>query len=398
MPLFEVRYLEGARIVQHRIDAGDAGAAVALLGLAVGRVVSVAPAQASAAVAWPGRRIARFPVGLFSRELGVLLGAGIPLLEGLIALREKESGTAVAAALDGVIDKLRVGESFSAAVAAQPEHFDGLFVAVVGAAERTGQLQAALVSHARYVSWVDALRAKLVSASLYPLLLVLASLAVMLFLLIVVVPRFAALLDGMAGEIPALSRGLLSLGQLAGEHSVLAVMLAGLLLAAPWMVWQLPAAREAVTDAMWVLPTLGQKLRILALARLYRTVSMLLSAGVPALAALTTARPVVAARLRPRVDAVIAAVARGERMSDAIEREGLATPVALRMVRVGEKSGALAEMLGQAAAFHDEELERLSEWVTKLLNPMLMLVMGGLIGTVVVLLYLPIFQLAEQVQ
>jgi general secretion pathway protein F len=397
MPVFDIRYLLGPRIVSRRVEAGDAGAAVAQLGIAASHLVAV---QAGASVPtghrWGGG--ARFPVGLFSRELSVLLGAGIPLLEALTALREKEAAGAVAAALDGVIDRLRIGEAFSVAVAGQPQHFDSLFVAVVGAAERTGQLQEALSAHARYVAWVDTLRARLIGASLYPLLLVLASMAVVLFLLIFVVPRFATLMDGMAGEIPMLSRLLLDAGRVAGDHPWWAAALGLAMLATPPVAWSLSAVREAVLDALWRLPSLGPRLRVLALARLYRMLSMLLAAGVPALAALNTARPVVAARLRLPLDTAIAAVSRGERLSDAFEREALATPVALRMLRVGEKSGAVGEMLGQAAAFHDEELERLSDWVTKLLNPILMLLMGGFIGTVVVLLYLPIFQLAEQVQ
>ncbi|CAD5370973.1 Type II secretion system protein F (GspF) [Rubrivivax sp. A210] len=398
MPAFDIRYLDAGRIASRRIEAADAAAALAQLGLPAARVVAVqAGAAATPDTPLLGHR-ARFPLALFSRELGVLLGAGIPLLEALTALREKEAAPAVAAALDGVIEHLRIGEPFSAAVAAQPRHFDGLFVAVIAAAERTGQLQEALASHARYLAWVDMLRARLVGASLYPLLLVLASMAVVVFLLIFVVPRFATMLDGMAGNIPPLSRALLETGRVAGEHPALASALALALLAAPALAWRVAAVREAVLDALWRLPAVGQRLRVLALARLYRTLNMLLAAGVPAPAALRTARPVVAARLRPRVDAALAAVARGERLSDAFEREGLATPVALRMLRVGEKSGAVGEMLGQAAAFHDEELERLSDWVTKLLNPLLMLLMGGVIGTVVVLLYLPIFQLAEQVQ
>ena len=125
---------------------------------------------------------------------------------------------------------------------------------------------------------------------------------------------------------------------------------------------------------------------------------MLIGAGVPAVAALLRSRDVIAAPLRPQLDAAIDAVRRGERFSVALDREGLATPVSLRMVRVGEQSGELGRMLGEAASFHDEELTRLTEIVTRIVNPALMLVMGGVIGTVVVLMYLPIFQLAEQVQ
>jgi general secretion pathway protein F len=147
----------------------------------------------------------------------------------------------------------------------------------------------------------------------------------------------------------------------------------------------------------WSLPVLGAKLRLLALARLFRTLGMLLAAGVPAVAALKTARSVVAPSMRDALDMATQAVSGGMSLSAAFDAAGLATPVSSRMFRVGERSGALGQMLAQAAEFYDEELVRLGEFVTHLVNPLLMLLMGGLIGLIVVLLYMPIFQLAEQV-
>jgi len=137
---------------------------------------------------------------------------------------------------------------------------------------------------------------------------------------------------------------------------------------------------------------------VLALARLYRSMGMLLASGVPVLPALRIVQDVVALPWRPAVAAVAEQIARGERFSDALEAHELATPVARRMVRVGERSGELAAMLERAAAFHDEEAVRLTELLTRAINPALMLVMGVLIGGIIVLMYLPIFQLVEQVQ
>jgi general secretion pathway protein F len=148
---------------------------------------------------------------------------------------------------------------------------------------------------------------------------------------------------------------------------------------------------------LWRLPLLGPKLHLLALAQFYRSLAMLLLAGVPVVPALQTARGVIAGHLQAQLDRCIAAVCTGERLSQTLEREGLSTPVSLRMLRVGERSGEMGSMLAQAAAFYDEELTRLSDLVTRLINPVLMLLMGLVIGTVVVLMYLPIFQLVEQV-
>jgi general secretion pathway protein F len=397
MPNFDVRWLDAGAVSTRRVEAADLQAVAAALGVPAQRILSALPAVEAGQSVKAGRREA-FPLRTFSRELSVLLGAGIPLLEAVVTLREKEASASTAAALSAVEERLRAGEAFSAALGTRPEAFDALFVAVVSSAERTGQLREALDSHANYLAWVEALRDRLVSASVYPLLLAFVGSAVVLFLLIYVVPRFAGLLDGVRGDIPAASRALLALGQWTGTHPLASAALGVTLLAAPWLAWQHPALRDRLVGAMWSVPVLAGRLRLLALARLYRTLSMLLSAGVPVVPALRTARGVIAPHLRGALDAATARVGRGERLSDALLSEHLTTPVSVRMVRVGERSGSVGAMLGDAAAFYDEELARLSEVVTRLVSPLLMLMMGGLIGTVVVLMYLPIFQLMESVQ
>ncbi|MEY4562390.1 MAG: hypothetical protein RLZZ618_1667 [Pseudomonadota bacterium] len=397
MPDFDVRLFDGGRMVQRQVQAPDARAIAGLLGVPASNIVSVQTASEPPSDA--GRvRGSRFPLRLFSQELSVLLSAGLPLMEALVTLHEKEAVPSVAASLRSVIDGLQRGQPLSASLAARPESFDPLFIAIVSSAERTGQLGDALRAHAGYLAWVEDLRSKLVNASLYPLMLIVAGMSVLLFLLVFVVPRFAGLLEGLNGEMPAASRLLIDLGRVTGQHPWLTVAAGMGLLALPWVLWRQGLLQARVDTLLWTLPTLGSKLRLLALARFYRTASMLLAAGVPVVAALQIARGVVAARLGPALDRAIVSVSRGERLSDALEREGLCTPVSLRMVRVGERSGELATMLGQAAAFYDEELTRLSEVVTRLVNPVLMLLMGGLIGSVIVLMYLPIFQLVEQVQ
>lgn len=353
---------------------------------------SVAAADASVP------RRGRFPLRLFSQELAVLLKAGVPLLEALRSLREKEASAFVSGTLDQVLESLAAGQSFSAALRLRPDAFDPLFVAVVAASERTGQTESGLAQHAAYLLWVERLRDKLVAASIYPATLVVAGTAVLLFLVLFVVPRFAGILETGGAELPAASRALLALGRIGDAHPWLSILAAMAVLAAPVVAWREPGLRAAVMARLWRTPALGPRLRLLALARFYRTASMLLGAGVPAVPALLRSRDVIAAPLRAGLDAAIEAVRRGERFSLALERHGLSTPVALRMMRVGEQSGELGRMLGEAAAFHDEELTRLTELVTRIVNPALMLIMGGVIGAVVVLMYLPIFQLAEQVQ
>ena len=399
MPEFVVHLIDPQRGALWRsVSAADAQAAVSALHIDPRRVLSVRAAEPSSAASPTSSRSRAFPLRLFSQELAVLLAAGIPLLEGLVTLREKETASSVTHALDAVIEQVQSGQPLSTALKSQPAAFDSLFIAVVQASERTGQTEQALREHAAYLAWVDALRSKLVGASIYPLTLVVAGLAVIVFLLLFVVPRFASILDGVGGDMPAASRALISVGRVSGEHPWATAIAALAVLTLPVLAWRHGALRQWVAARLWQLPLLGPKLHLLALAQFYRTASMLLGAGVPVVSALRSARQVIAPRLRASLDAATERVDQGERLSVALQQSGLTTPVSLRMIRVGERSGGLAPMLRNAAEFYDEELSRLTELVTRLVNPVLMLVMGVVIGSIVVLMYLPIFQLVEQVQ
>ena len=399
MPEFVVHIIDSQRgATRAFVRASDAQSAVGAAGADPKHVLGVELQQASDPLSGSHASRTRFPLRLFSQELAVLLAAGIPLLEGLETLREKEASAQVARALDAVIAALHGGQPLSGALRAQPACFDSLYVAVVQSSERTGQLEQALREHAAYLAWVDTLRSKLVSASIYPLTLIVAGFAVIVFLLLFVVPRFAGILEGVGGDLPASSQLLIAIGHIGGGYPWTTGLSALVLLISPVLVWRNPAVRAWVTARLWQLPMLGPKLHVLALAQFYRTTSMLLGAGVPAMVALQTARDVISLRLRPALEQAIESIGRGERFSSALQQAGLTTPVSLRMVRVGERSGSLGPMMRQAAEFHDEELSRLTELITHLVNPLLMLVMGVLIGGIVVLMYMPIFQLVEQVQ
>lgn len=402
MPQYQIRIFHPQQGVQsRRIEAPDRQSLAALAGVAPQHLLEVQEIGDAAAGAAPRRLRGagkRFPLQLFSQELAVLLDAGIALLEALTTLREKEANTAVRSALDGVIEAVQQGQPLSRAMLAQPQAFDELVCAIVAANERTGQLSAALAQHSRYLAWVESLRSRLIAACVYPAMLLLVGGAVILFLLLFVLPRFAGILDSLGDELPWASRALILFGQTAGGQPLLVLGGIALLMGSGVALWRHAGLRQRLQASLWTLPGLGPRLRVLALARLYRSMGMLLGSGVPVLAALRIVQGVVALPWRAAVAAAAEQVAQGGRFSDALEDQGLATPVARRMVRVGERSGELPAMLERAAAFHDEEAVRLTELLTRAINPALMLIMGVLIGGIIVLMYLPIFQLVEQVQ
>jgi general secretion pathway protein F len=335
---------------------------------------------------------------LLSQETAILLDAGIPLLEALTTLQQKEARAAAAHCLNLLCEALREGRTLSDALAAQPGAFDALFIAIVRANESSGSLAAALREHARYLTWAERLRDRLTGALIYPGLLLLAGGAVVMFLLLFVMPRFAGVFEGNAAALPWASRLLFGLGTAWADRPLTAVTLALLPLVLAGLAWHQPRLRAALVSQAWRLPGLGPQLQTLALTTTYRAMGMLMAAGVPVPSALALVEAIVAAPLRAALGRATRRVREGQRLSDALDLEALATPVARRMLRVGEQGGELAQMLTRTAEFHDEEIERLSDWITKALNPLLMLVMGVVVGGIVVLMYLPIFQMIDQVQ
>jgi general secretion pathway protein F len=355
----------------------------------------------SAGGAWPGLRLSRsgFSLPLFTQELLALLEAGLSLGESLETLADRaEHHEGVRDVLVGLLDRLRCGERFSGALAAQPAHFPELYVATVRAAERSGDLVPAL---SRYLTWrgrVDEVRSKVISASLYPLMLIGAGLLVTLFLLTYVVPRFAGIYADSGRELPVLSQWLLGFGRFINDHTAALALGAVVVLAALGLLLMQKAVREALARAAWHLPALGERLRAWQLARFYRTTAMLLEGGMAMLPALALTRGLLGPALSAGLADMMRRIEQGQAFSQALQAGGLATPVALRLARVGERGGRLPDMLERTARFHDDELARWIDRFTRLFEPLLMAVIGLVIGGVVVLMYLPIFDLAGSLQ
>ncbi|MDI1350775.1 type II secretion system F family protein [Aquabacterium sp.] len=344
------------------------------------------------------QRRVEFPRRLFCQELAVLLDAGIPLYEAIATLCEKEESADVARVLNSLTTDLSEGRTLSQAMRQQPQAFSSLLIASIEASQRTGQTAEALRQHAAYLTWLTGLRDKLVSAAIYPAILIGASLVVISFLTVFVVPRFADIYEGMGGEMPWASAVLLGIGKGVGDHPWLTLgglVGVGMAIAA---AWKAPVVRAAVSERLWRTPVIGPRLRLIELASLYRTLGLLLQAGVAVVPALEASLELVGPSLRPSMTQATRRVREGARLSDALQRHHLTTPVSVRMMRVGEQTGELGPMLERAATFYDEELARFTEWVGKVVSPALMLIMGVLIGGIVVLMYLPIFQVADQIQ
>ena len=229
---------------------------------------------------------------------------------------------------------------------------------------------------------------------IYPLLLLGVGGAVAFFLLFYVVPRFGRIYEERAAELPFFSRVLLTWGQAVDQHAGLALLaLAGIVGAAIY-AWRSAHFRARLGNALWRMPAIGERLKLYQLARFYRTIGMLLRGGMPLVAALDMGAELLHPVLRERLGAARRSISEGRAVAATMEAAGLTTPVALRMLGVAERAGNMGEMMEQIAAFHDEELARWVDWFTRLFEPILMALIGLVIGIIVVLMYMPIFELA----
>jgi general secretion pathway protein F len=343
-------------------------------------------------------RTAKFSLLLFSQELLALLESGISLVEALETLAEKETRSETRHLIEKVLARLREGQALSGALECAPRYFPLLYVATVRASERTGDLPEAIGRYVAYESQLEGLRKKLISAAIYPVLLIAVGLLVSLFLIGYVVPRFSQVYADLGDNLPWMSQVLLSMGQFLQSHGVVFILLFAGLCAATGFQLRRPEVKSFLVRQLWRIPAIGERLRIYQLARCYRTAGMLLRGGMSAVPALKMIGGLLAPSLQPRLSAAIEQVREGQSLSRAMDDNGLTTPISLRMLRVGERSGRMGEMMERIAAFYDEDMTRWVEWFTKMFEPLLMAVIGLIIGGIVLLLYLPIFELAGSIQ
>lgn len=339
-----------------------------------------------------------FPVIRFTQELIALLKAGLTLVETIDILQRKETMPAHRTVLQDLLKRLQQGGRFSQALEAYPLVFSPLYSATVRASERTGTIRDALSRYVDYQAQVERVRSKVVSASIYPALLLLVGGAVAMFLLGYVVPRFSRVYQDMGDRLPLLSRLLMQWGQSIDQHGAwLAIVLMVLLGAGLYAATQ-SAVRAKALALLWRIPILAPQRQIYELAQFYRTLSMLLRSGLPVLAGLEMAKSLLSPQMQLKLDQAAHQIAQGGAFAEAMREHGLTTVVAHSMMTVAGRSGNLAEMLDVVASFHDEELARWVDWFTRLFEPILMAVIGLVIGLIVVFMYMPIFELAEAVR
>ena len=378
-------------IASHTVDAQDEADARRQLearGLFVSAVAPVGGATLRRARS-PGLSLV-----LFSQELLALLNAGLGIVEALEALLEKELNPATRGVLERLLAGLREGKRFSTVLSEQADLFPPLYIGIVRAAEGTSDLPRSLARFIDYQQRIDIVRSKIVSAAIYPIILLCVGGGVSMFLIGYVVPRCAEVYQGAGRNLPWMSQMLLGWGQFAGQHTGLLLGGVAAFVAAIVLLWRRLARNGGIGRLLTRLPGIGERVRIYELSRLYLTLGMLSEGGITIVNAIDTVQAMVSPTVRGNLAAARSSIEAGLPLSSAFEANGLTTPISLRMLRVGERTGDMGPMLTQSAAFYDGEISRWIDRFTRTFEPLLMAAIGLVVGAIVVLLYMPIFDLA----
>jgi general secretion pathway protein F len=347
---------------------------------------------------WRGLRRQKLDVGLFTDELAALLDAGLGMVDTLRTLAQKERDGRAREALEAVTRDITEGLPLSAALSNRAEVFPPLLVASVAASEQTGDLVSSLRRYSTHLESMRLLRGKLVGAAVYPALLLGVGALVVFFLLGVVVPRFSTLLEGSRHELPLASSILMSWGKGVSAHPLIfaclfigsiVLMVYGLIRAAR-SGWQVPGLQRA-----WLI---GSLVRLFRHAQFYRTCAMLVEGGIPVLRAFEMSRRLLAEEDQLQLDIARRQISEGKPIGPALSQAGIADTVALRMLEVAQRTGKLADVLSRIATFQEAALGRAIDLAARLVEPALMILIGLVIGAIVVLMYMPIFDLATSLQ
>jgi general secretion pathway protein F len=332
----------------------------------------------------------------FSQDLATLMDAGVTVKEAIHALTQKEQSPSrrqILAQLDRAVSE---GLSFSAAMQ-RTSAFPDLLLATVAASEQTGDLATGLQRYARHQQSLRAVRDRVVGASVYPLLLLVVGSIVIAMLLGVVVPRFATLIDVNGRELPFLSQLLMSWGRFVGEHSSVAMTffaLVALCIAVPLIKLKDPATRKRWLEKI---PGFSKLAREFQHLQMYRTTAILTSRGITIHKALLYSMELLSPSDQPRLQAALDSMREGVDISTALSSSGLSDIVATSMLNVAERTGSLPEMLDRIADFYERSLQRNIDIVSRLIEPVMMIIFGILIGGIVIMMYLPIFDLAASI-
>jgi type IV pilus assembly protein PilC len=338
---------------------------------------------------------------IFTRQLATLIDAGLPLLRGLTVLAKQEKDPVLSQTINSLADSVQGGSTFSESMAQHPRIFNKLYINMVKAGEVGGVLELVLQRLAEFQEKAQKIKNKVVSAMAYPVIVLLIAVAIMLFLLAFIVPKFEQIFKDMLGNKPLPAITQLVIGASAFIKSQWYILFGLVVLAVVGfnILSGSPAGRQLLDRLALRIPLFGDLSRKSSISRFSRTLGTLVTSGVPILQALNITRDTAGnAVVADAVTKVHDAVKEGESIVQPLEASGVFPPMVISMVDVGEETGQLPEMLLKIAEVYDDEVDNAVEGLTSLLEPIMIVLLAVIVGTIVIALFMPLISIIQGMQ
>ena len=335
-------------------------------------------------------------VVVFCRIFSTMINAGLPLIQCLDLLAQQEQNKAFSKIIRSIKEDIEGGTSLTNALKKYPKIFDDLFVNLIAAGEAGGILDVILERLSNYMEKAMKLKARVKGAMTYPIAVLAISISVVALLLLKVIPVFQKMFEGMGGKLPGLTQALITASEFTQKYFLFIVAIFVIIYIAFTRFYKTEKGRWIVDSLVLKAPIFGDLMKKVAVAKFSRTLSTMMSSGVPILEGLaivskTSGNVVVEdALLKTRQS-----ISEGRSIAEPLAETGIFPPMVVQMISVGEATGALDSMLSKIAAFYDDEIDVAVDSMTALLEPVMMVFLGGIVGGMIIAMYLPIFKLAS---
>jgi len=358
--------------------------------------VSTKPSQISLRI---GTGIKKVQISRFTRQFSTMIGAGLPMVQCLEILSQQMESAELRRVIGDIKESVQAGTTLAEALARHKKVFDDLYVNMVDAGEIGGALDIILARLATYREKADALARKVKGALIYPAVVMTVAIGVTFIMLTYIVPVFAKMFSGLGAELPAPTQFILSLSAFLRGNILTGIVLLTLLVVAYKFYSKTDKGRLNIDKVKLRIPLIGDLIRKSAISRFSRTLGTLISSGVPILDALNiTARASGNRVIHDAIKRSVLSIAEGETITQPLKQCGVFPPMVTQMISVGEKTGGLDEMLSKIADFYDEEVDAAVAALTSIIEPVIIVFMGVVIGGILIAMYLPMFDIIGQIQ
>ncbi len=386
------------KLTEGMVEAPDEKAAIARLR---GQRLAVTEIKAGGKPGKQGKlggKIDNKDVVIFSRQLSTLVSSGVPIVQGLTILSEQAENPNFKVVLNTLKTDIEAGLSIADGMKKHPNAFTELYVAMIRAGEVGGILDTILERLSAYLEANEALKSKVKSAMMYPAVVLSAAGLITIFLIVFVIPIFKDIFSSFGAELPFITQLLIDISDFARSSILYVIPPVGLAVwgAKKWA--KTPAGEYKIDSIALKLPIIGILLKKVAIAKFSRTLGTLIKSGVPILQGLETVAKTAGNKvIEAAIDNSQKSIKEGGRISDPLKKANIFPPMVIQMISVGEETGGLDTMLTKIADFYDAEVDTAVKGLTSMIEPLIMIILGVVIGTIVVAMMLPMFSLGEMV-